>query len=397
MAVEAGAPVPDPIGLGSPSWGGFDARRTRGLGLRDMWRTFSTAANLGWQMEANWTDPVLFFIYSVAKPVSAALILVVMLDIISGGAQPAYRAFVVVGTALWSFVLAGMAGLAWSVLDDRERYRMLKYVYVSPSDFLVVLLGRGVARIAVGAMGAIITIAIGVIALGLTFDLAAVDWLLLAVVMVLGIGSIIAIGVLLAAICLQTRQESWSYPDALAGALFLVSGAVFPLSVLPDAPAGGRAPRPADLVDRRRAPGGLPDRAVRDRRRGQPVDDRHRNIAARRRDDRHRLARDWSARYTRRHRDLPSQRTSRQGSRVAGPDHRFLTGGSTRMRIYEASPRQDFEEVFRSHRRVHRPARDEGRPARGGAGRIHRPGPGHLRRRPAGPGATRWGRWSRRR
>ena len=30
---------------------------------------FRTAASLGWQMEANWTDPFLFFIYSVAKPV----------------------------------------------------------------------------------------------------------------------------------------------------------------------------------------------------------------------------------------------------------------------------------------------------------------------------------------
>ena len=39
---------------------------------------------------------------------------------------------------------------------------MLKYVYVSPSDFVVVLLGRGTARIAVGAMGAAITLAIGV-------------------------------------------------------------------------------------------------------------------------------------------------------------------------------------------------------------------------------------------
>ncbi len=123
-----------------------------------MWRTFRTATSLGWQMEANWTDPVLFFIYSVAKPVSAALILVVMLDIISGGADPGYRAFVVVGTALWAIVLAGIAGLAWSVLDDRERYRMLRYVYVSPNDFIVVLLGRGVARLAVGAVGGAITI-----------------------------------------------------------------------------------------------------------------------------------------------------------------------------------------------------------------------------------------------
>jgi ABC-2 type transport system permease protein len=130
-------------------------------------------------------------------------------------------------------VLSGITGLAWTVLDDRERYRMLKYVYVSPSDFLVMLLGRGVARLGVGAMGGIITIAVGVIWLGVPFDVTAIDWPLLVVVLVLGLGAIVAIAILLAGICLQTRQESWSYPEAVAGALFLVSGVVFPLSVLP--------------------------------------------------------------------------------------------------------------------------------------------------------------------
>lgn len=223
----------DLSGLGSPEWGGFEDARTDGRGLRDHWQSFRTATGLGWQMEANWTDPLLFLIYSVAKPLSAAFILVVMLDIISGGADPGYRAFVVLGTALWSLVLAGIAGLAWSVLDDRERYRMLKYLYVSPSDFLVLLLGRGVARLAVGAMGTLITIVVGIAVLGVPFDAGTVDWPLLAIVLVLGLGVTIAIGILLAAVCLQTRQESWHYPEAVAGALFLVSGVVFPLSVLP--------------------------------------------------------------------------------------------------------------------------------------------------------------------
>ncbi|MCY7418833.1 MAG: ABC transporter permease [Chloroflexi bacterium] len=223
----------DLVGLGSPEWGGFDSARTRGRGVRGHWQSFSTAAHLGWQMEANWTDPLLFFIYSVAKPLSAALILVVMLDIVSGGADPAYRAFVVVGTALWSLVLAGIAGLAWSILDDRERYRMLKYLYVSPSDFLVMLLGRGVARLAVGAMGAVITMTVGILLLGVPFEPAMVDWPLLVLILGLGLWVIVAIGLLLAAVCLQTRQESWSYPEAAAGALLLVSGVVFPLAVLP--------------------------------------------------------------------------------------------------------------------------------------------------------------------
>jgi ABC-2 type transport system permease protein len=220
-------------GLGAPAWGGFDSARTEGRGTIDILRSFGVATRLGWQMEANWTDPILFFIYSVAKPVSSALILVLMLEVIGGASRPDFRAFVVVGSALWSFVISGIQGLAWSVLDDRERYRMLRYIYVSPSDFLVVLLGRGVARVTVGAMGAVITLIVGVVALGVPFDPARVDWPLLIVVMAFGLGSIVAIGILLAAICLQTRQESWSYPEAVSGALFLVSGAVFPLAVLP--------------------------------------------------------------------------------------------------------------------------------------------------------------------
>jgi ABC-2 type transport system permease protein len=197
-------------------------------------RAFWTAARIGWRMEANWTDPLLFFIYSVAKPVSAALILVVMLQVVAGPGSEALRPFVVIGTALWSLVTSGISGLAWSILDDRERYRMLKYIYVSPTDFVVVLLGRGVARIGVGAAGALITIAVGVVALGVPFDVTRIDWPVLIIATAFGVASVIALALLLAAICLQTRQESWSYPEAFAGAAFLVSGAVFPLTVLPE-------------------------------------------------------------------------------------------------------------------------------------------------------------------
>ena len=75
-------------------------------------------------------------------------------------------------------------------------------------------------------------------------------------------------------------------------------------------------------------------------------------------DDRRRLVADRGAGYTRGHRDLPIERTSCQGARAAGSDHRLVAPGVGRvrrrrsegepMRIYEGSPRQDFEEVFRS-------------------------------------------------
>lgn len=211
-----------------------ERRWSRRDALGQGWRGFVTAARLGWQTESNWTDPIIFFIYSVLKPVAAALILVFMLEVISGGqANPAFRAFVVIGSALWSFVMAGIAGLAWSVLDDRERYRTLKYLYISPNDLLVLLLGRGLARMMVGGFGAAVTLALGIVFLGVPFDLGRVDWVLLIGSMALGLTSIIALGVILAAVVMQTRQDSWEYPEAVAGALFLVVGAVFPLSVLP--------------------------------------------------------------------------------------------------------------------------------------------------------------------
>ena len=34
-------------------------------------RTLKYAAWLGWQMESNWTNPWLFAIYSIIKPISA--------------------------------------------------------------------------------------------------------------------------------------------------------------------------------------------------------------------------------------------------------------------------------------------------------------------------------------
>jgi len=218
--------------------GRFDHARTEGAGVADTMRNLRTAAFLGWRVEANWTDPVLFVIYTVVKPIASLLLLVMMITIIGAGGTGAsdedIRTFVVLGSALWAMLVSGIAGPAWSVLEDRERYRMLKYLYVSPASFLVLLCGRAASRLAAGAMGTLVALVFAVLVLGLRIDLATVSWPLLAVCLVLGVVPILAIGVLLAAICLQTRQESWSYPDAFAGALFLITGVVFPLAVLPN-------------------------------------------------------------------------------------------------------------------------------------------------------------------
>jgi ABC-2 type transport system permease protein len=214
---------------------GFDPARTEGRGPRDTLHHLWAALVLGWRVESNWTDPVLFAIYTVVRPIASMLLVVFMVQIVGTAADAGVRTFVVLGSALWAMLVAGLAGPAWSVLEDRERYRTLKYLYVSPATFLVLVAGRGGARLLTGAMGTGVALVFAVAFLGLRLDLGAVDWPMLAVTTLLGLPPVLALGIVLAAVCLQTRQESWSYPDAFAGAMFLVSGVVFPLAILPDA------------------------------------------------------------------------------------------------------------------------------------------------------------------
>ena len=206
------------------------AAPVRGLTFADAWRSFRTAIGLGWAIESNWSDPFLFAVYTLAKPLAAAGILVVMFQIITNGQGTEFLQFLIVGTALWNVVFGVMGGLVQSILEDRERYRMMKYVVVTPSSLFPFLLGRSLARVLVSFVAVALTLAVGVVFLGV--DLQP-NLVMLVPASVLGLTAVIALGVFMAGWCLQLRQEAWSYPEAIAGALYLISGAIFPIDVLP--------------------------------------------------------------------------------------------------------------------------------------------------------------------
>jgi ABC-2 type transport system permease protein len=202
----------------------------RGLTLGDAWRSFRTAIGLGWAIESNWSDPFLFAIYTLAKPLAAAMILVLMFQVITGGQGTAFLQFMIVGSAMWNVVFGVMGGLVQTILEDRERYRMMKYVVVTPASLFPFLLGRSLARILVSLIAVALTLLVGVVFLGVELR---PDLLYLVPASVIGILAVVSLGIFMAGWCLQLRQEAWSYPEAIAGALYLVSGAIFPIDVLP--------------------------------------------------------------------------------------------------------------------------------------------------------------------
>ena len=199
-------------------------------------RSFRTAAWLGWQIESNWTDPFLFAIYSFIKPISTAAILVVMYGIITqGNFESPIFTYMYLGNAFYIYVGSVMAGISWAVIDDREHYKTLKYMYIAPIHIPMYLFGRGVAKFIVGSISVFITIVFGMLFLHLRIDLAAVNWLLFFLALVIGVVMLAFMGLILAGVTLLIAHHVWFLGEAVAGALYLFSGAIFPLEVLPPA------------------------------------------------------------------------------------------------------------------------------------------------------------------
>ncbi len=197
-------------------------------------RSFLVATWLGWQIESNWTDPFLFAIYSIVKPLAGASILVVMYSVITGGNfdNPLFP-YIYLGNAFYIYVGAVMTGVSWAVIEDRELYRTLKYIYVAPVRIPAYLLGRGVSRFLTGSLSVLITIAAGMWFLNVRIDILHIDWGLFAVSLLLGIIMLAMLGLLLGSLSLLFANHAGFIGEATAGALYTFSGAVFPLDVLP--------------------------------------------------------------------------------------------------------------------------------------------------------------------
>ncbi|MBI5001369.1 MAG: ABC transporter permease [Euryarchaeota archaeon] len=208
------------------------------MAMRNLWRTFKNSAWLGWQMESNWADPYLFAIYSIVKPIAGTLILVFMYIFLSyagggGPTNPSLFGYMYLGNALFMYVAQVLFGVTWVIHDDREHYQTLKYIYISPANFYVYILGRSVSKIAVTTIGVIVTIIFGVTALGIQMPLSNISWPLMLLGMSIGLACIIAFGLALAGVSFLTARHAGGMNEGIAGIFYLFCGAIFPITVLP--------------------------------------------------------------------------------------------------------------------------------------------------------------------
>jgi ABC-2 type transport system permease protein len=193
-----------------------------------------TAAWLGWQIESNWADPFLFGVYTVARPVATALILAGMYWAVSGQALHGdLFATFYIGNAFHNYVVTVLIGMGWVIVEEREDYETLKYVYTSPIGMFTYLGGRGLVKLVLGTVSLVITLLVGWFAVGVRWEWGAVAWLPLAVTLALGLASCLWLGFLVAGMGLLLPRAAITLNEGIAVALYLVCGVIYPIDLLP--------------------------------------------------------------------------------------------------------------------------------------------------------------------
>jgi ABC-2 type transport system permease protein len=197
-------------------------------------RTIKTAGWLGWAMESNWTDPFLFAIYTIVRPLASSLILVVMYYVVTKGKTGMdLFAYIYVGNAFFMYVINVLFGISWVIHEDRDHYQMIRYIYISPIRMYYYLFGRGIAKMIVTTVAVIITMAFGMLVLRIPVDLLAVNYPLLLFSLAAGIFIITCLGILLAGISMITAHHSFALTEGMAGLFYLACGAIYPIDILP--------------------------------------------------------------------------------------------------------------------------------------------------------------------
>lgn len=208
-------------------------------------RTIKQAIWVGWKVETNWADPLIFAIYYLVRPIAGLLIvgfifIVGTMSTQGGALDPNYFAFMFVGNGFFVYVTQIMMTMSMLIHDDRSHYEVLKHIYLAPGSLSWYIIGRALN----GVLNATISLALmlvfgtlifhGLLGVQIPINWLGVNFPLLTVTMFLGIACFIGLGFMLSAINIMTSKVQFMLSEYVSGILYLFGGVVFVPAVLPD-------------------------------------------------------------------------------------------------------------------------------------------------------------------
>ncbi len=216
------------------------------MAIADFVKSARESFRVGWKIESNWTDPVLFATYQIVRPLASLLIVafIVIIGASVGASANAgfyiqYLAWLIVGNAFYAYVLQVMLGMAILVHVDRSRYEVLKNIYISPGTLHPYVIGRGLVSVVNGTVSVILTLIFsvaifnGLLHYNIPLNLLQVNLLMLFPAVILGIIGLLAIGYMLCAVTIVSNRMEFILGDSVSGIFFLLGGVIFPVAGLP--------------------------------------------------------------------------------------------------------------------------------------------------------------------
>jgi ABC-2 type transport system permease protein len=205
-------------------------------------RAMKQAVWLGWKVETNWADPLVFAIYYLIRPVAGLLIVGFMFLIgsgVTGTIDPGLFAFMFVGNSFFLYAVQIMMTMSMLIHEDRSHYEVLKHIYLSPGSLWWYILGRSLNGVMNASISLLLTLGLGVLIfqglLGVQIPInwSGIDFPVLALSLVMGLVCFIALGFVLCAINIMTSRVQFMLSEYVTGILYLFGGVVFLPQFLP--------------------------------------------------------------------------------------------------------------------------------------------------------------------
>jgi len=214
------------------------------MAVNTILKTIKQSIWLGWKVETNWADPLVFAIYYIIRPLAGLLIVGFIFLIGSwaapGGAiSPDYFAFMFIGNGFFIYVTQIMMTMTMLIHDDRSHYEVLKHIYLTPGSLTWYIIGRALNGVMNASISLLLTLGFGVLIfqnlLGVPIPInwLGINFSLLALSLVLGILCFIAMGFILCGINILTSRVQFMLNEYVSGILYLFGGVVFLPQALP--------------------------------------------------------------------------------------------------------------------------------------------------------------------
>jgi ABC-2 type transport system permease protein len=172
--------------------------------------------------------------FALIAPIAGVMMLIFMYLVVMGKSDDLnFLAFLISGAAMFLFTRMMLQGAGNAVVEDREHYKILRYIYIAPVPFVVQIAGRMAVKFGIALIGCAATLIACHLILNIPLRGEGILWGRFLGSMTLGLIGVSLIAWMLANTMLLIDRMGWVWAEGISGLMFLASGAIIPLAMLP--------------------------------------------------------------------------------------------------------------------------------------------------------------------